>query len=59
MELELTPVVTNIIVGPKQEELVLEPHVYDHIKTEEEELVCIQWETTSEQVSWSFFKWNS
>ena len=59
MELELTPVVTNIIVGPEQEELVLEPHVYNHIKTEEEELVCIQWETTSEQVSWSFFKWNS
>jgi hypothetical protein len=48
VELKLTPVVANIIVRPEQEEFILQPHVYDHIKTEEEELICIQWETTFE-----------
>jgi len=58
-EEELAPVVADIVVGPEQEELVLQPDVVTAENRPVEELVCCDWKTSLEQVGWAFFERNS
>ena len=59
MEAEFTPIIRDIIVDPPQEELIFEPVINCHIGCPEHHLIDNQRESTLEQISWAFFKWNS
>lgn len=56
---ELTEFITDIVVDPEQEELILQENVEVDIGRPEQELICDKWESSLEQIAWSLFKWNS
>ena len=58
-EAKLAPVVADVVVGPEQEELVLQEDVVTAEQSPVQELVESDWHSTSEQIGWALLDWDS